>query len=314
MPDVARGVTRQIHIGFEPTYLGNPASLFAIPNQSLSLGSNQNMIKSETQIPGQMDMTAPIAGTVSVTGSGVFPLDTIYIGYLLKALFGAPVTTFPDPKYIHTFKRGLTAPSIQVIDGYSSISEYRKFSGVKITGMDFKFVKNEEMKVTVNFSGAREDDDQTDRSVTIEVSDGFGANAITIDEGGSGLADIREFNLSIKSPVDEENGFTLDGNEYRSILVESGFEVFGNMRLLYKDVTLYNKAKNFTTSSLNVALTSGTNKLRFLMDEVKYSRSNLDPQGKGPVVLPLEFMAFYKEGANGTSLQIELENDKTSYA
>lgn len=145
----AMGARTQIALAFESTYGVAPASGYTkMPFASTSLGSDQPLIDNELLGYGR-DPLPPIKDAVTVDGDVVIPIDTDGIGFWLKAMFGAPVTTGTTPK-MHTFQSGNWAlPSLSVEVGYPDIPTYSMFSGVKADEISFSMKRSGNLQATV---------------------------------------------------------------------------------------------------------------------------------------------------------------------
>jgi hypothetical protein len=87
------GANAQLLGQFESVYGTAPLTDFIkFPFISSQLGSEQGLIESDLLGQGR-DPAQPMRDVINVEGDVVVPVDLRYIGYWLRALFGAPTTT-----------------------------------------------------------------------------------------------------------------------------------------------------------------------------------------------------------------------------
>jgi len=313
----ARGFFEKILMIFESTYATTPTisdgDMVQLPFDNVSLGSNENMLDPET-INGRRDQVEPAYGNISVEGSITVPMDVTNIGYWFKLLLGAPVTTGAGP-YLHTFTPQNDTPSVTIEDGFTDNDDYFLFSGIKINSMSMNFAVDSILTADINLLGSAEvtATSTEDNTPVEEVLERFQAKNVVFKEAGVPVATCTEVSLEISNDL-ADDVYALSSNGFRVSLPETKFMVSGSGKFLFEDMALYNKAINGTETSVEIELTNGTNILKFIMPEVKFPRQPLERNSMGPVYLPIDFKAYFQDDAGGTSLKVELTNDKSSYA
>lgn len=314
----ARGFFEKLLMVFESTYGTTPTindgDTVALPFDTLSLGSNENMLDPETINFGRRFDVEPAFGNISVEGSATIPVDVTNIGYWLKLLLGAPVTTGAGP-YTHTFEPSTDTPSVTLEDGFTDVNAYFLFSGVKINSMSFSFAVDSILTADVNLLGSAETtavatEDNTPVEETLER---FQAKQVVVKVGGSTVGIVQEINFEINNDLDD-SVYTLSSNGFRVSLPETRFSINGSAKILFEDLTYYNQAIAGTETSIDIELTNGTNQLNISMPEIKFPRQPLERNGMGPVYENLNFRAYYQDDAGGVPISVELINDKASYA
>ena len=314
----ARGFFEKLLMVFESTYNTTPTisdgDMVALPFDSISLGSNENMLDPETINHAKRFEVEPAFGNISVEGSVTVPLDVTNIGYWLKLLLGAPVTTGVGP-YLHTFTPANDTPSVTLEDGFTDNDDYFLFSGVKINSFSTTLAVDSVLTADINLLGASEATATSteDNTPVEEVLNRFQAKNVVLKEGGVTVANCTEVSLEISNEL-ADDVYTLSSNGFRVSLPETKFMVSGSGKFLFENLNLYNKAIAATETSIEIELTNGTNILKFIMPEVKFPRQPLERNSMGPVYLPINFKAYHQDDAGGTSLTVELTNDKSSYA
>lgn len=319
MADQARGFFEDLRIIFESAYNTTPSlsdgDMVQIYRNAGGLDSDENMIDPETIIPGQRDMSEPVFGNISVGGSLTVPVDVRLIGYWLKLLLGAPTTTGTDP-YTHVFSPGTDTPSMTIDEWHSDIPSSRVFNGVKINTMTFNFEVNTELTAELELLGGKEnassatplDDAPSNHTLTR-----FNAKSIVFKQGGSTVALAKSLNVVISNDLYEDN-YTLSSNGFRTELVEQRFMVDVSGTIILESETWLDYAINNTELDIEIELTRGSHTLTFTMPEVLLRRVPLERNGHGPIYIPIEGKAFYQDSVEGSTLQVELVNDVSSYA
>jgi hypothetical protein len=313
----ARGFNKTARGMFEVTYGTTPAiasnEMVQLPFNSFTIGSDEELISPAT-IRGNRFDAEPAFGNISVAGSATVPLDVRNIGYWLKLLLGAPVTT-GSGTYTHTFDPSATLPSMSMEVGFSDISSYHIFDGVKVNGMSMSFQKSQELTAEIDMLGKAETvaTSTADAYAKQLVFDRFNAKGISLKKGGSAITTVRKLDISIRNDLASDI-YCIDGTGFRNSLPETGFTVEGSMEVLFEDQVIYNQAINGTETSLQVTLTSGTNTLVIDIYELKFPRKPPNSSGNAPVFLDLPFKAYFQDNAQNVPIRVTLVNNVSSYA
>lgn len=127
----------------------------------------------------------------------------------------------------------------------------------------------------------------------------------TLLEGGAPLAQVSSISLSV------DNGITPEyywGNCDVGDLVTGRVEVTGTLEVYFNDLTIYEKFRNGTATSLQFTLTnaaSGGSTYTFNMPNVRYTGASLPSSaGSESMIVSLEFRALYDNTAGASGLTI----------
>ena len=312
----ARGFFKALNGVWEATYGTTPTissgDMFKLPFNTCEIGSSEDMIEPAT-IRGNRYQAEPAFGNIDVNGRVTVPLDVRNTGYWLRMLLGDPSTT-GSGTYTHVFDPATTVPSATLEVGFSDISSYHKFSGMKVNGMSMSFQKSAELTADVDLLGKAEvvASGAADAGPTSQVFDRFNAKGISLKKGGATITTIRKVDLSIRNELATDI-YCIDGTGFRNSLPETNFVVEGSFEVLFENQVIYNEAINGTETSLQVTLTNGTHSLVFDIYELKFPRQAVTSSGCAPVFLNVPFKAYYQDNAQAVPLRVTLTNDVASY-
>ncbi len=312
----ARGFKAQLVAGFESSYGQTPATPtgFKLPVNSAQVKSKQNLVDSAT-ISGRRDPAQPVPGNIDVSGTVVVPVDEIGIGYWLKAMFGAPVTTGSADPYSHVFKAGDSQPSFILEQGFPDIGVYELFNGCKVNKFALTLGGDAELVANIDVLGAKE----TAGTASFAASPAaialsrFNNYQASIQEGGASIATVTNATLNVEFGLLGDS-YTLGGSGLRTSLPEGLLKITGEIKAFFENKALLDKALNGTESSLSLKLTNGTHSLEFLLPEIVYERNAPGIEGSKGILVELPYRAFYGNNAQGSALVVTLKNGQTTYA
>ena len=312
----AKGINSQLGLAYETAYGVTPASPngYNIPINQSKITISQNRIDSTT-IRGRRDQIQPAIGNTDVSGSIVVPIDQVGIGFWLQAMFGTPTTTGSGAPYTHVFKVAKSQPSLVLEQQYPDIPTYEMFNGCKVNKFSFTYGDDTELTANIDIIGAKRTVsatpfDSTLNALSLQKFSNFQG---TIEEGGSQLGIVTEASLYADFGLDS-NSYTIGGNGYRTDLPEGILQVSGNIKVLFQDTVLMNKAINNTKSSLKFKFTSGIHSLQFFMEEVIFQQTSPGIESEKGIHIHLPFKAFFDSGAGGSAIVATLVNGYASYA
>ena len=217
----ARGFFEQLLFIKENTYAVKPTitpgDMVQLPYNSLSIGSNENLIDPETITYGSRAEVEFARGNISVEGSATVPIDTTYIGYWFQLFFGDPTTTGSGP-YTHVFEPPTSTPSATLQAGHTDLSPqvFKHYTGVKINRMAMRFVVDTELTADIDFIGSAEIVDalNDDAAPSTETFTRFNAKDILFKEGGVTVASCTECSIEFNNNI--EDVYTLSNNGFRA--------------------------------------------------------------------------------------------------
>ncbi len=312
-----KGSKGQLLIDAETTYKSDPASPDGkiVPFVRESLSSKKNLIESNS-ITGNRNKKAPGGGNIDVSGDIEVELSDTAYTLLLKHLLGTNVTTGASDPYTHTMKVGDLPVGLVIDKGFTDIAQYFKYNGIRVAGATFRFPTEGICTATFRLVGAKETVGSStyDATPTSYTHVPFNAFQATILEGGSSIAIVKDVEFSIENDLDLD-GYTIGGAGERRSLPEGFAIVTGTLTALFEDVTLYNKAKNMTETSLKITLDRGITPARsieFLIPELVYEQNAPVIESSKGVLVKLPFRSYYDNSTEATSLQVIIKNGLTA--
>ena len=315
MPQQAMGVYSGVRFIPESTLGVTPetGTVRSLPFNSCTVSAEQNRTAPGT-MTGTRNPVEPIMGNINVSGGITVPLDTNAFGWILAMAFGNPTTTTVSTGvYQHVFKPGTEQPSVTLEKAFSN-GEYYLEKGCKVSSLGFSFGGDGELTCDVQMLGCNEtiDDEPISESVTALTLDRLNNFQAALKVDNADVAVATELTLDVGFGLDEE-GYAIGGNGFRSRINEGLLELTGSMTAFYDDDTYVQKAMNSTITALQVKLTKGSTSLQIDLPEVQFPRNSPDIEGAAGVMQSLDFGAFYKNNALGTSIQFTLINGTASY-
>lgn len=312
----AKGAKARVLLDFETTFNTDPAgiatSAIKLPINSCNVASSQNTTAPAT-ITGQRDPVEPIMGNVECNGDIVVPVDYTTFGYILKALFGAPTTTGETAPYLHKFKPGDVQPSLVIEKGFQDVTQYMKYNGCKVSKLSLSVGGDGELTATVSFMGAKETvgTSSVSSSPVVPTMDRLGHFNASLKIDGSAVAIATNVTIDIDCGLNGD--FAIGSNGFRSAVNEGLMTVGGNITAFFEDATYLNKAIAGTAVAIELALTSGTNILKFSMPEVKFARKSPAIDGPAGIKQELAYNAYYKSNADDVAIVVSLTNATETY-
>jgi len=311
----ARGFRSRLVVDFETAFGQEPATPSGriMPFNSNALKSSQNLSDPGT-IVGTRNPVQPFLGNITVDGDIVVPVDVRAFGWWLRAMFGVPVTTEVEDFYSHVFKINDSQPSLVMEKQFRDLSEYSKFNGCKVSSFEMSFGGDGELTSTLGFMGSKEslgDSPYDSDPVSIPFTR-FHNYQASIIEGGSGIADVVDGSISVDFGLDGDQ-YCIGDNGVRGSIPEGIVSVSGNLKCLFDNTSLLEKAIAGTKSSLQIKFTHGNYSLAFSVGELIFERNTPGIDGPAGIMVELPWKAFYDEGADESALTVELVNDIASY-
>jgi hypothetical protein len=320
----AKGSKSRILYDGEITFGSTRATVVAhvLPFVNESLRQSRNLIDSQS-IRSARDARAPVRGNSEIGGDITLELDP-FMGKLLYHALGTVSTTGSSP-YSHTFTVYDLPPGMTIEKQFTDLTtpEYFVYNGCKVNSLRVSLKSEGFIDTSVNIMGSAEtvtttsiDASPTDYSASA-VGGAFNAFSATIKEGGAELGIVTELEFTLENNLDG-SVFVIDGTGKRYALPEGLAKVSGTMRILFENMTQYNKAINSTETSLEVTLMNGTGdgsayneKIMFVIDEMLLAPQSPAVDGPGGVMVELPFTAYYQDGASASIFKVILWNTQT---
>lgn len=312
----------QLVMDFEDTYGTSRAASsragFKLPFTSFDLSENQPPQQSNILGAGRHS-GRPFYGNKVCQGTLVGPVDNGQaIGYILKAIFGAPTTTGSGDPYTHTFKIGTSTPSFLLEKGYTDLTtpEYLLYNGCKATGISFSFTPNGQLQYNLSIVAAGETPgtsayqaSPTDLSKPSAI---YYPSDASVSEGGSPVTNIEEISFDFKNNC--MLGYGLSGTGKATAASDGGPTIEGRIKAMFDAMTILTKGENHTESSLSVACTQTTHSITLSVDELEYDHRTPAINTPGGSYLDLSFIGYYVNAAAASDFKVVLLNATASYA
>lgn len=204
-------------------------------------------------------------------------------------------------------KVGTTPKYFTIEDAAEDISQYRKFTGMAVSGMSVSIAPNQMVSTTFDLVGK----DMTQAATTASTggtptaasaNQPFDSYSGTISDGGSAVSIVTSIDFSIQNslaPTFVVGSDAAQSLEYGRAVVE------GTMTVYYEDATLINKFLNETESSIEVSVDdpTGANSYTFLFPRVKYNGASVPVQNPQSRLITMPFVALY-DGTEGTNIKL----------
>lgn len=311
-----RGVNATIMMGIENVAYGTAATVgFVLPLNTCGVVGVKAR-NSPVTLTGTRNTVVPFAGNQDVNGSIVIPLDSGAIPYWLVAMFGDPASTGADP-YVHEFKVASSMPSFTLEEAFEDLAAniYQRFVGCKIASFGATFGGDGELTGEMTVLGAKISHevaafDGSPTTVSLARVENFDAAML---EGGGALSNAMEVSLNIDFGLDP-NSFVIGSSGIRGDIPEGLIVVTGNLKTLFEDKTLLDKATGDTESSLKITVTAGASSiLEFEIQELLYSVNGVPIEGPQGLIVSLDFVGYYTDGGEASNIVARVTNGVASY-
>lgn len=311
----ASGSRSQIIYDQETTFKSTPGSPDAklLPFKSESLRLSRELVSSEA-ITSARNPKTPRKGKYEVGGAIELEINP-YLGVLFKHALGVVSTTGAGP-YTHTIKVGALPIALCIEKGFTDIAQYFLYNGCRTNKLSMAFAAAGIVTGSIDILGAKEtvggaSFDSTPADLGHNPFDNFEAS---IQEGGSAIAIVTECDFALENNLDGDV-FVIGGNGERNSLPEGMVKVSGTLKALFENLTLYNKAKNHTESSLKITLlrgdglgSAGNESLEIFVPELIFKpEAPVIPGPKG-ILVELPYEAFYDNSSEASTIQMILKN------
>jgi len=242
--------------------------------------------------------------------------QTMYVRLTATGDPDSQAADFVEARYYqHVFKPGDLNPSWTIEDGWSNPAHYSRFTGMKLNSMGMEFGGDGELTASLDLLGASESVATAvlDAATDVHGFTRFNNFQASIKEAGVSVTNVATGSISINNNLDGDV-YVIGGGGFRGSIPEGLMDVSGNIRTLFEDQTLYNKAVNGTESSIQLTLANNGYSLDFLFNELQYKREGVDRNGPAGVYVNMPFEAYYDDHADAAAVVATLVNDVASYA
>jgi hypothetical protein len=280
----------------EVTFGTTPATpqMVLIPMQSTTLDFSKDIIQDPTLVADRMKREAK-HGNIATGGNIVVTLQHGQFDDLLEAALCGTWAT-------NTIKSGTVTRSFTVEEGFLDVTEYRRFTGVKVNSLELSLAPNQVVQATFGLIGQGMTTaiiplDSTPTALQAKV--GLTHLGGTITVGGTSVV-ATSLTLSL------QNGYTANygiGSATARDITYSDATLTGSVTFYFEDLVQYNRFVNETTAAIVCSTTDGTNTLTFTIPKAKFNGGQLPVPNSGVLFLTMPFEAFY-DSVSGTTISI----------
>lgn len=309
------GANAKVLIGEESSFKTVATVGFVLPVNSCGVKGVQALSTAMT-LTGVRSPVAPYAGNRDVSGSIVVPADSLAMPYWLQKMFGDESTTGSDP-YVHEYKIGSTMPSFTLEEQFADLgtNKYARFLGCLVSGWSMTVGGDGELVCNIDIIGASDtlensSFDASPTTISLARLENF---QVTLEEGGSTLSNAREVSFSVDYGLDTDQ-FVIGGAGVRGSVPVGIVGVTGNVKTLFEDSTLLDKAIAGTESSLKITATNGASSIfEVEIQELRYERNTPDIPGPQGLLVDLNFQGYYTNGSEASAIVARVTNAVASY-
>lgn len=310
-----KGSTVKILLGEETTFDTAPSAGFQVPVNTFGLRANRAKNTAIT-LTGTRNPAAPFDGNLVISGPIVIPIDSLCLPYWLQKMFGDSTPTGTDP-YVHEFKIGNTMPSFTLETQFTDLAtdKFNQFTGCKTTGFSIEIGGDGELTGSIEVAGAGEsmENSSFDASPTVVSLARLANFEAAITEGGGALSIATALSLNIDFGLDLDK-YVIGGSGALGQIPEGIVSVSGNIKTLFENTTLIDKAIASTESSLKLTVTSSASSIFELeIQELEYERNSPDISGPTGLLVDLNFQGYYIDGSEASALVARVTNAVASY-
>ena len=318
----AKGSSARVMLIEEATYGTTPATPdgYVIPVTGIGGSWYQRNLIDVPTLRANRNPAAPVRGNTSVSGSYTVPLGLEYIGWITKHAIGAPVTT-GTTTLTHVSKAGFDGGSAGDLEvgltheiGFTDIDQYHIYTGCKLNGFTVNGSSEGVCTVDVQVVGQdyAQDTSSLDASPTSYTDTAIDHFLLTMEEGGSGITNVKECSLTFSNNIDTSQ-YVIGSAGQVGALPSGICSCTGSITALFENDVLLTKAENHTESSLSLIWTSGSYSWTLHIPELVYEPASPTVSGPDGIVATLNFRSYYANDSDATCLMSTLVNTTATY-
>ena len=229
-----------------------------------SVAATENQVQPNT-ISGDRSRSIPGSGNLDVSGNLNVEMAPQTIGFYLRHILGAPVTTGAAAPYTHTFRPKALPVGMIIEKSWISAgiaSKVEQFLGCRVGQASFDFPQEGAATLGLSINGAAYTiaSSALDGTLADPGHVGWFAPDVSIKIGGSTVTNVKSAQFTVNNNLDTGR-YALGGNGERLDLPEGFADVSGSVTAIV-DTTLFStfidKANARTDTALEVILTFGT--------------------------------------------------------
>jgi len=309
------GANAIVMIGEESSFKTVATVGFELPVNSCGVKGLQPLSTAQT-LTGNRSPVAPFSGNRDVSGSIVVPVDSLAMPYWLQKMFDDEATTGSDP-YTHEYKIGATMPSFTLEEQFTdlTVDKFARFLGCMVSGWSMSVGGDGELVNNIDVIGASDTlensaFDAAPTTISLARLENFQA---AITEGGGALSNAREWSFNIDFGLDTDQ-FVIGGSGVRGSVPVGIVGVSGNVKTLFEDSSLLDKAIAGTETSFKVTVSNGASSIfEVELEELRLERNTPDIPGPQGLLVDLNFQAYYTDGSDASAIVARVTNAIASY-
>jgi hypothetical protein len=324
---MATGRLTHVGLGKEATYGTAVAATEHIPFVSEGLNEEIEQLMSEAQ-RGIYDESPQFEGGRTIAGDISAEVYPNILGHLLRAAFGAPVTTQPDAVNNPTVYQHVFTPmqsnfsSICALPPYTyevhrDLEQAFRYAGVVINNLTLSFGVDQKIMRAAASVIAKSLSLIAKTTPSFETTNPFRWFQSTLTIAGAVNADIQSLDFGINNAL--EGRATLNGTKEISRVRRNGARTFPiNATFDISDLTEYNRFRNQNEVAAKIELVgdliSGAynHKLTVDIPKFRYTSFPINVGGGGVITASASGVAKY-DAASAHAIKITLINTKSAY-
>lgn len=295
-----------------------PAPIYMAPSGETGIGTVRQTKTDET-IESDIDSGGEPYGTYNeISGTTNFPMTYERIGYILKAMFGDPVTTGVGP-YTHTFTSTIDCLPTFLFqesgDDCGNGLQVDRYNGLMAKSVSLSMSPSGDYNIGFSYVGMGHRDsvtdgiaelDETNKIVTAQTRIKNEHASLLVDGSTFAIAKDFTFNYDRSTVAEPYIGSGVNAGDVYAMKPKAT----GNISTLF-DSTIYTKAKDETPLSFALNYTDGTNILKITLGEVKISFKRESKKVGEKYAINADFTAY--RHTSPELVKVELTNSIASY-
>ncbi len=279
-------------------------------------------------IDGTVDEGASFEGTHTITGDLTFDVYPNIVGHLLRAAFGAPVTTQPDAVgnptvYQHVFTpvqsnfSNVCALPPYTFEVHRDLAQAFQYAGSVVNDLTFSFGTDSKIMQGTAAIIAKKLALITKTTPSFETTQPFLWNQAKITIAGADNKDVQTLEFGVNNNL--EGRATLDETREISSVLRNGRRAFPiSFTFDLKDLTEFNRFRSQTEVAAKIELTgaliSGTYNHKITIDipKLRYTAFPINVGGAEVITAQVEGAAKY-DPVTASSMKITLINTRATY-
>ncbi|WP_020505646.1 phage tail tube protein [Lamprocystis purpurea] len=311
----ASGTNVVVNVYHEATWGSPDATGRKVVVNSVALDASVELIKSEALRGGRGSIRGA-RGNVKADGSIKTELAPTVVGFWLKHLLGAPVTTGAGP-YVHTFVPGTLPAGFSVEKDWRTdiTSKVELFKGCRLNAATFTFPQAGFVTADLEVMGRERTIATTPRdAAAVEPGTGhagFTSLEASLKQGGSVLAAAMEGSLKVENNLSGDV-YTLSLAGKRYALASGRCAISGSVKVVFDAFTLVDLADAATDTTVEFVLTRGTGAgsagnemLTFTVTHCELMPTSVPVDTEAGIIATFEFVAFSSAADPGLSVVLK---------